>query len=54
MGNSKAQRATLAVFVVLCMLLTACGNGTSSAEGTQSHFLKLGDSALCQHYFTPP
>lgn len=36
MGNSKSRGAVLAVFVVLCMLLTACGNGTSSAEGTQS------------------
>lgn len=54
MRNSKSRRAVLAVFAVLCMLLTACGNGASSAEGTQSHFLKLGDSVLCQHYFTPP
>lgn len=36
MRNSKARGSVLAVFVVLCMLLTACGNGTSSAEGTQS------------------
>jgi rhodanese-related sulfurtransferase len=36
MRNSKAQRATLAVFVVLCMLLTACGNGASPSEGVQS------------------
>ena len=32
MGNSKSRGATLAVFAVLCMLLTACGNGTSSSE----------------------
>ena len=36
MGNSKSRGAVLAVFVVLCMLLTACGNGTSSSEGAQS------------------
>ncbi len=36
MGNSKAQRATLAVFAVFCMLLSACGNGTSSSESAQS------------------
>ena len=36
MGNSKSRRAVLAVFAVFCMLLTACGNGTSSSEGVQS------------------
>ena len=36
MGNSKSRGAVLAVLAVLCMLLTACGNGTSSAEDTQS------------------
>lgn len=36
MRNSKARRAALAVFAVLCMLLTACGNGTNSSEGVQS------------------
>ena len=36
MRNSKSRGAVLAVFVVLCMLLTACGNGTSSSESTQS------------------
>ena len=36
MGNSKAQRATLAVFAVLCMLLTACGNETSLPESVLS------------------
>ena len=35
MGNSKSRGAVLAVFVVLCMLLTACGNGTSSSESAQ-------------------
>ena len=36
MRNSKSRGAILAVFAVLCMLLTACGNGTSSSEGAQS------------------
>ena len=36
MGNSKSRGAVLAVFIVLCMLLTACGNVASSAEGAQS------------------
>ena len=36
MRNSKSRGAVLAVFAVLCMLLTACGNGASPSEGVQS------------------
>ena len=49
MGNSKSRGAVLAVFVVLCMLLTACGNGTSSAEGTQSEVQITMDSAAATY-----
>lgn len=52
MGNSKAQRATLAVFAVLCMLLTACSNGTSSAEGTQSEVRTTTASAAAYQQIT--
>ena len=52
MGNSKTQRATLAVFAVLCMLLTACGNGASSSEGTQSEVQTITDSAATYHQIT--
>ena len=36
MGNSKSRGAVLAVFAVLCMLLTACGNETSLPESVLS------------------
>ena len=49
MGNSKAQRATLAVFAVLCMLLTACGNGTSSSESAQSEVNTTAASAAATY-----
>lgn len=49
MGNSKSRGAVLAVFVVLCMLLTACGNGTSSAEGTQLEVQITMDSAAATY-----
>ena len=49
MGNSKSRGAVLAVFVVLCMLLTACGNGTSSAEGTQSEVRTATASAAANY-----
>ena len=49
MRNSKAQRATLAVFAVLCMLLTACGNGTSSSESTQSEVQTTTDSSAATY-----
>ena len=49
MRNSKARRATLAVFAVLCMLLTACGNGTSSSEGAQSEVRTTTASAAATY-----
>ena len=49
MRNSKAQRATLAVFAVLCMLLTAFSNGTSSAEGAQSEVNTTAASAAANY-----
>lgn len=36
MGNSKSRGAVLAVFVVLCMLLSACGNEISLPESVLS------------------
>ena len=36
MGNSKSRGAVLAIFVVLCMLLSACGNETSLPESVLS------------------
>ena len=52
MGNSKSRGAVLAVFVVLCMLLTACGNGTSSAEGTQPEVQTITASAAAYQQIT--
>ena len=52
MRNSKAQRATLAVFAVLCMLLTACGNGTSPSEGAQSEVQTTTASAAVYQQIT--
>lgn len=52
MGNSKSRGAVLAVFVVLCMLLTACGNGTSSSEGTQSEVQTTTASAAAYQQIT--
>ena len=49
MGNSKSRGATLAVFVVLCMLLTACGNGTSSSESAQSEVRTATASAAANY-----
>ena len=49
MGNSKSRGAVLAVFVVLCMLLTACGNGTSPSEGTQSEVRTTTASAAAAY-----
>ena len=49
MRNSKAQRATLAVFAVLCMLLTACGNGTSSSERAHSEVQTTTASAAAAY-----
>ena len=49
MRNSKSRGAVLAVFAVLCMLLTACGNGTSSAEGTQSEVQTTTDSSAATY-----
>jgi len=49
MRNSKARRAALAVFVVLCMLLTACGNGTSSSESAQSEVQTTTASAAAAY-----
>ena len=49
MGNSKSRGAVLAVFVVLCMLLTACGNGTSSSEGAQSEVQTTAASAAATY-----
>lgn len=52
MGNSKSRRAVLAVFVVLCMLLTACGNGTSSSESAQSEVQTTTASAAAYQQIT--
>ena len=52
MGNSKSRGAVLAVFVVLCMLLTACDNGTSSVEGTQSEVRAATASAAAYQQIT--
>ena len=52
MRNSKSRGAVLAVFAVLCMLLTACGNGTSSAEGTQSEVRAATASAAAYQQIT--
>ena len=49
MRNSKSRGALLAVVAVLCMLLTACGNGTSSAEGTQSEVRTTTASAAANY-----
>lgn len=49
MGNSKSRGAVLAVFVVLCMLLTACGNGTSSSESAQSEVRTTTASAAANY-----
>ena len=49
MRNSKTRRAVLAVFAVLCMLLTACGNGTSSSESTQSEVRTTTASAAANY-----
>ena len=49
MRNSKARRATLAVFAVLCMLLTACGNGESSSESAQSEVRTATASAAAAY-----
>ena len=46
MRNSKTRRA---VFAVLCMLLTACGNGTSSSEGAQSEVRTTTASAAATY-----
>lgn len=52
MRNSKAQRATLAVFAVLCMLLTACRNGASSSESAQSEVQTITASAAVYQQIT--
>ena len=49
MRNSKTRRAVLAVFAVLCMLLTACGNGTSSSESAQSEVKTTTASAAATY-----
>ena len=49
MGNSKSRGAVLAVFVVLCMLLTACGNGASSSESAQSEVRTTTASAAATY-----
>ena len=49
MGNSKSRGAVLAVFVILCILLTACGNGTSSEECTQSEVQTTTASAAAAY-----
>lgn len=49
MRNSKTRRAVLAVFAVLCMLLTACGNGTSSSESAQSEVRTTTASAAANY-----
>lgn len=49
MRNSNAQGAVLAVFAVFCMLLSACGNGTSSAEDTQSEVNTTAASAAAAY-----
>ena len=49
MGNSKSRGAVLAVFVVLCMLLTACGNGASSSESAQSEVQTTTASAAAAY-----
>lgn len=52
MRNSKARGAVLAVFAVLCMLLTACGNGTSSSEGVQSEVRTTTSAAAAYQQIT--
>ena len=52
MRNSKAQRATLAVFAALCMLLTACRNGASSSESAQSEVQTITASAAVYQQIT--
>ncbi len=52
MRNSKTRRAVLAVFAVLCMLLTACGNGTSSSEGAQSEVRTTASAAAAYQQIT--
>ena len=52
MRNSKEQRATLAVFAVLCMLLTACRNGASSSESAQSEVQTITASAAVYQQIT--
>ncbi|PWJ10074.1 rhodanese-like domain-containing protein [Ruminococcus flavefaciens] len=49
MGNSKSRGAVLAVFAVLFMLLSACGNGTSSSEGVQSEVQTATASAAANY-----
>ena len=49
MGNLKARRAVLAVLAVLCMLLTACENGTSSSESAQSEVQTTTASAAATY-----
>ena len=52
MGNSKSRGAVLAVFVVLCMLLTACGNGASPSEGVQSEVWTTTSAAAAYQQIT--
>ena len=49
MRNSKSRGAVLAAFAALCMLLTACGNGTSSSEGAQSEVQTTTDSSAATY-----
>ena len=49
MGNSKSRGAVLAIFAVLCMLLTACGNGASSSESAQSEVQTTTASAAAAY-----
>lgn len=49
MGNSKSRGAVLAFFAVLCMLLTACGNGASSSESAQSEVQTTTASAAAAY-----
>ena len=49
MRNSKSRGAVLAVFAVLCMLLTACGNGASSSESAQSEVQTTTASAAAAY-----
>ena len=52
MRNSKARGAVLAVFAVLCMLLTACRNGASSSESAQSEVQTITASAAVYQQIT--